>query len=339
MIRVKIVPFFALGALCAYLGVFGDQISTYGAIISEKIPIRGGATMEKVVIYPQETYESEKRICRTGRLFRHKNAKATVLICHGFMCDQYDAGIFRGMFKRSHFNVVTFDFRAHGEQKEGQYCTFGHDEALDVIAAAHFIRNDPGLGKLPLFVYGFSMGAVSAIEGQALDSSLFDAMILDCPFESSEKVIKTGLEGLKFSLGGYTFEVPGRDVLLRYAFHPYVQSLVKTVLRLVSQMDASSMRTHFYPVHPVESIKKIRVPCFFIHCKNDEKVSVDQVKAVYNGAAGYKKLWITNGRRHCDSPIYDPEEYTKRVREFLYQVIEDQLDMSSHKQIFEDEKL
>jgi pimeloyl-ACP methyl ester carboxylesterase len=337
MIWVRIVPFFALGALVFNLGICGSQASPYGAIISERMPARNGTTLEQVAIYPQETYGSEKKICRTGRLFRHKDARATVIICHGFMCDQHDAGIFRGMFKRSHFNVMTFDFRAHGKNRDGQYCTFGYDEALDVIAAALFIRNDPELSKLPLFVYGFSMGAVSAIEAQALDSSLFDAMILDCPFESSEKVIKTGLEGLKFTLCGYTFEVPGRDVLLRYAFHPYVQSLVKTVLRLVSQMDASSMKTNFCPVRPVDSIKKITVPCFFIHCKNDEKVSVNQVKAVYDGAAGYKKLWITNGRRHCDSPIYDPEEYTERVREFLYQVLEDRLDMSSHNHIFEDE--
>ena len=300
-------------------GVVGDCIdyARYGEIVSEKKQMTNGTTMEKVVIYPKEYHDSPNTISRDGLLVRHNNAKATVLICHGFMCDQYDAGMLRGMFKRSHYNVMTFDFRGHGKKNQGQYCTFGRDEALDVIAAAKFVRNHPELKDMPLFVYGFSMGAVSAIEAQSLDKTLFDAMILDCPFESSEKVIKTGLDGLKFSAFGYSFEIPGRNLLERYAFHPYVQSLVKTVLRIVSQMDATQMRTNFCPVHPVESIKKVTVPIFFIHCKNDEKVSFDQVKAVFDGAAGWKQVWLSEGRRHCDSAIYNPEEYARRVREFL----------------------
>src|SRR5581483_2362404 len=192
------------------------------------------------------------------------------------------------------------------------------------------------LKEYPLFVYGFSMGAVSAIEAQALHGGLFDGMILDCPFESSEKVIKTGLEGLKFSLLGYEFEFPGRNLLQRYAFHPYVQSLVKTVLRLVSQMDASKVRTNFCPVHPVESIKKVSVPCFFIHCKNDEKVGIDQVKAVYEGALGYKKLWLTHGRWHCDSGVYNPKRYAQQVRQFLRDVLTGKYKELPQKEIIED---
>jgi hypothetical protein len=87
-------------------------------------------------------------------------------------------------------------------------------------------------------------------------------------------------------------------------------------------MDATKMRTNFCPVHPIESIKKITVPVFFIHCKNDEKVSVDQVKAVYSGAAGWKRMWLTNGRRHCDSAIFNPEGYAQRVREFCNNVVD-----------------
>jgi hypothetical protein len=355
MVRPIIVPLldgirkYAIIGLLSLLGgffsvIFGDNdleanlyTSSYGSVISGKKLMSNGTTLEKVVIFPQEQHGSEKKIKRNGLLFQHKNAKATVLICHGFMCDKYDAGMFRGMFKRSMFNVMTFDFRGHGKENNGQYCTFGRDEALDVIAAARFLRSHPELKDMPLFVYGFSMGAVSAIEAQALVTRLFDAMILDCPFDSSEKVIKTGLDGLRFSIFGYEFEIPGRNLLEKYAFHPYVQSLVKTVLRLVSQMDATSMRTNFCPVHPVESIKKITVPCFFIHCKNDEKVSVEQVRSIYEGAAGWKQWWLSGGRRHCDSAIYQPEEYARRVREFLVRILRGHLHTVRSGEIIEDE--
>jgi pimeloyl-ACP methyl ester carboxylesterase len=293
----------------------------HGEVVPYKTKTENGLTVEHVMLYPQERHDSVERIVRNGVLARSDDAVATILVCHGFMCDKYDVGMLRKIFKKKQFNVMTFDFRAHGQESKGQYCTFGRDEALDVIAAARFLRNHPDIQDKPLFAYGFSMGAVSAIEAQALEGSLFDAMILDCPFDSSEKVIKTGLEGLKCSMFGYEFDLPGRDFLQKYAFHPYVQALVKAVLKTVAQMDATCINTNFCPLYPAESAKKIKVPVFLIHCKNDQKVSVEQVKRVYEGVAGYKRLWITNGRRHYDSFFYNPEKYTEQVREFYNQVI------------------
>src|SRR3990172_108970 len=314
------------------------QENTYGYVVPEKTKMSDGVVVEHVVLYPQEGHDSLEKITRNGMLARCDNAKATILICHGFMCDKYDVGILRKVFKKSQFNVMTFDFRAHGQDSQGQYCTFGRDEALDVIAAAKFLSNHPDLQGVPLIAYGFSMGAVSAIEAQALSLDLFDAMILDCPFESSEKVIKSGLEGLKGSVFGYEFDLPGKDFLQKYAFHPYVQALVKAVLKTVAQLDATGVNTNFCPLYPAESAKKIVVPVFFIHCKNDQKVSVEQVKHVYEGAAGFKRLWLTNGRRHYDSFFYNPEKYIEQVREFCSQVINDDISEMPQEGIIEDDE-
>jgi esterase/lipase len=90
-------------------------------------------------------------------------------------------------------------------------------------------------------------------------------------------------------------------------------------------------------VYPGESIKKVSVPCFFIHCKNDEKIGVESVKNIYNNAAsGYKKLWITNGRHHFDSYFYAPERYTSEVRQFLAQVLDGTARNNEFKQVIED---
>lgn len=310
----------------------------HGHVVPEKTKIANGTIVEHVVLYPQEAHDSSNRIARHGILARNEGAKATILVCHGFMCDKYDVGMLRRIFKKSHFNVMTFDFRAHGQDGNGQYCTFGRDESLDVIAAAKFLRNHSELGGMPLYAYGFSMGAVSAIEAQSLCSDLFDAMVLDCPFDSSERVIKTGLEGLKCSIFGYEFDAPGKDLLQKYAFHPYVQALVKAVLKTVAQMDTTGVNTNFCPLYPAESVKKIVVPVFFIHCKNDQKVSVDQVKRVYDGAAGYKRLWLTNGRRHYDSFFYNPEKYTEQVRQFYNQVINGDIPGMPQEGIVEDDE-
>lgn len=310
----------SLGMLAVWATAHAESIpvSSYGSIIKKQINAIKGAQVETVELLAQHSGGSEKKIKRKGILVKYPNAKATVLICHGFMCDKFDTGFLRNIFSGGKFNTMSFDFRGHGDDKEGQRCTFGRDEAYDVIAAARFLRSHPDLKYKPVYVYGFSMGAVSAIEAQAKDGSLFDAMVLDCPFDSSENIIKKNLNNIKFSLFGYQFNMPGRSLLTRYAFHPYIQSLVTAMLRAVTKIEPSKVDVHICPVHPAESIKMVSAPCFFIHCKNDEKVSVTQVKNVFDSAASdHKKLWVTNGRRHYDSYFYNPEKYTDEVRGFL----------------------
>jgi pimeloyl-ACP methyl ester carboxylesterase len=281
---------------------------------------------EMVTFAVQESESSSVVLQRTGVLVCHPDAQATIIICHGFMCDKYDVGFIRCLFPLGKYNFLTFDFRAHGECIEGQCCTFGKNEALDVLGAARYVRSIESIKDKPLFVYGFSMGAVASIEAQAKIEKaekipLFDAMILDCPFDSSDNVLKKTIEGLKFSIFGYEFPMPGRDILQRYAFHPHVQRFIRVLLKTIAYVDMRNVNTYLCPLNPVESVKNITVPCFFIHCKNDEKISIASVRSVYEGASGYKRLWITDGRRHFDSLFYNPEVYSHHLNTFLSGVL------------------
>jgi len=326
----------ALFYVCVYgESVFGYSSVVYGDIISRDENSIPGSIIEKIALYPRKMANSHERIMRKAVLIRRKKSKGTVLIAHGFMCTKEDVAFLRSLFPN--FNCMTFDMRAHGENKKGQYCTFGRDEAFDVMAAGRFLRNHPDLRKNPLLVYGFSMGAVASIEAQAKDSNLFDGMILDCPFDTTESIIKSGLDNMKLSLFGYEFGIPGRSLLQKYVFHPYVQSFVKTLLRTVAKMDTKSIKSFMYPLYPAESIKKVFAPMLVIHCRNDEKVSVPAVKRVFNNASSkYKKLWLTNGRRHYDSFFYNPEAYARRVGKFANKVVSGQLISRKKKKIIED---
>ncbi len=305
-------------------------------IVHSSKPIEGGF-IEEFTVFSKESACSNKKIARKGQLVRYHNAEATVVICHGFMCDKYDIAFLRQLFPKGKFNVVTFDFRGHGEERTGQHCTFGRDEIFDIEAAVAYVKNNPDLKGLPCLAYGFSMGAASAIEAQARNQSLFDAMILDCPFDSSENVVKRGIDDLKISAFGYEFGMPGRSLLQKYAFHPHVQAFVKNILRCITALDPRNISINMCRVYPGESVKKISVPCFFIHCKNDEKIGVESVKSIYNNAAsGYKKLWITEGRHHFDSYFYAPELYTTQVRQFLSKVLDGTARNNDFKEIKED---
>jgi len=312
------------------------QITSYGYVATRESALSENAEIEKVVLSSRKCAQSDEKIMRFGILLKRKNAKATILFCHGFTCNKYDIGFLRYLFKD--YNCMTFDFRAHGENIGGQCCTFGKNEAYDVISAAKFLRTHPDLKGLPLLVYGFSMGAVASIEAQAKDSSLFDAMILDCPFDSAENVFKRGLENKKLSIFGYEFNIPGKSILQKYVFHPYVQSFVKAFLRAVANFDSRNIRTFMSPLRPSESMKKISIPCLLIHCKNDEKISVDSIKTVYyNACSKYKKLWVTNGRSHYDSFFYNPEKYAQKVRSFTNKVVTGAIYKKNKHRIVEDE--
>ncbi|MFC1842284.1 alpha/beta hydrolase [Candidatus Dependentiae bacterium] len=320
LLLVFILLFYKVADFCAPKLHGGQVLKNCGYVLSRDMHAIKGAEVEKVVLYSKKCENSDEKIIRNGVLLKRKKAKGTVLICHGFTCDKNDIGFLRYMFKD--YNCMTFDFRAHGENIDGQCCTLGKHEAYDVTAAAKFLRGHPDLQGKPILVYGFSMGSVASIEAQAKDRSLFDAMILDCPFDSAENVIKQGLDNKKISIFGHEFNIPGKRILQKYVFHPYVQSFIKVLLCAVQKLNYRNIKTLIHPVNPSESIKKISIPCLFIYCKNDEKISINSIKSVYyNAASRYKKLWITNGRRHFDSFFYNPEKYTERIRKFTSKVI------------------
>ena len=313
------------------------NVNDFGGIISSKKDPITHAIVEDIALRVPKIHNSDEKITRFGKLVRYPQAKATILVCHGLMTEKDDVGFLRHMFPQGRYNFMTFDFRAHGENRAGQRCTLGRDEALDVITAAQFLKYHPHLNQKPVIVYAFSMGAVAAIEAQAQNENCFAAMILDCPFDSSENMIKRCLSNLQFTFLGYDFAMPACGLLQKYAFHPYVQTLIKGMLKTISHFDTQNIDIQVYPINPAISIKKVTVPCFFIHCKNDEKIPIDAVKAIYEGASTpYKNLLITNGRRHFDSYFYNPERYIKEVRNFIDIVLNNSLDTQKWHQIIED---
>lgn len=284
--------------------------------------IKPEGTLEKISFHSAVNSESHETILRNGYLLKRKNARGVVFILNGFMCTKYDSSFLRTMLFPD-FHVVTFDFRAHGDDVDcNQCCTFGRDEAYDVLGAVNAIKARPDLKDLPRIAYGFSMGGVAAIEAQAAHPDLFNLMIIDCAYDRSKNVIKKGLENMRFSLFGYKFSLPGRSFLEKYAFHPYIQTLLKTLLKTVANMDATTTNTYIFPLNPVNSVKKITVPCFFIHCKHDEKVPVEAAKNLYNNAAGFKRLWQTAGRHHFDSLFFNFDKYLYKIKHFINIVLD-----------------
>ncbi|KKP35458.1 MAG: hypothetical protein UR26_C0004G0005 [candidate division TM6 bacterium GW2011_GWF2_32_72] len=274
---------------------------------------------------------SKESITLQGNLVKRNNAKYNVLICHGYMIDYEQVSFLRHIFPEA--NILTFGFRGHSKQNKDQVCSIGKHESLDVAAAVKYFKSIPEFKGKPLFVYAFSMGAVASILAQHKDPTLFDAMVLDCPYDTAYNVVARGLDDTRFKLFGYEFGIPGKNLLKKLAFNRFTQPIVQYVLIAGGR----TVKTHMECVDTVEAAKKISVPTFYISCKNDGKVPPVAIKNIYeNTASSFKRLWITEGRHHFDSYFHSPEKYTYNVRKFVNNVVSRKFDKKEIGKIKED---
>ncbi len=286
---------------------------------------------DEVVLQVSENDKGDISL-RRGELITRPNAPATVIIFHGFKCKRSDVRPLR-TFMFPDYNTLIFDFRAHGVHAHPQECcSFGVDEVKDVKAAVDFVKTHPLLKNKPVIAYGISMGAAAAIEAQSrYDNSLFDALIIDSPFDSMENVVTRGLNDLRYPIWGFDVLLPLRTLLQKSMYSSLTNGILRTLLRLVG-LDATPVATCLKPVSPIESIKHVTVPCLIIGCGQDATVPVQAFEKVYeNAATDQKELWIVDGTEHLDTFFHRPEEYIHKVRDFLTQILS-QLKMKAWKE-------
>jgi fermentation-respiration switch protein FrsA (DUF1100 family) len=101
----------------------------------------------------------------------------TVLVCHGLAGHKSTPlPLVRWMISAG-YNVMTFDFRAHGES-DGQFTSMGALEQRDVLGAVRWIRENHPEQSHRIVGFGVEMGAAALIaaavdpspEGQAIES-------------------------------------------------------------------------------------------------------------------------------------------------------------------------
>ncbi len=273
-------------------------------------------SQENVLFRSYVDAKKEKMIEREGVLIRRAHPMGTVVMCHGYLGSKKDTIALKHLFP--HYNIFAFDFRAHGERKNGQISTIGRDEAFDVIAAVGVVKSDAVMSNKPVIAFGYSMGAVAAIQAQAMDEDLFDAMILDCPYDSTDNAMDRGLQSMmQISVFGKKITIPGRRFIINHMYDSYAQSITNFFFKMFTRLDSKKVTTKFVKVSPIEAIKKVTVPCFFIHCENDEKVPIAAVESIYANKPGFKRLWITQGTHHFGSYKHNPELYWYKINKFL----------------------
>lgn len=282
-----------------------------------------GIEVQSVKFPVKKHADSDEVFFRKGLLTLRPNALGTVVLCHGYTNNKDETFFFKVLFP--YFNVLAFDFRAHGELTDGQFSTIGRDEIYDVQGAVDFIRSYSNfdLAKKPIIGMGFSMGAVSLLQAQAEFQNLFDMLILDSPFDSSSDCMERSIDlMLKRQIFGRQYQLPFKKLLMKSLYSERWRPVVNKVFYAATGINPNKIPTKFVPVTPVEKVANITIPTFFIICENDNKVKVECVQRLYGGVnSPFKRLWVTQGIKHCGSCLTQPEEYFRKVNTFVLKVL------------------
>ncbi|MCD4686395.1 MAG: lysophospholipase, partial [Anaerolineae bacterium] len=154
------------------------------------------------------------------------------------------------------FNVLMFDFRAHG-RSEGETVTIGALEQADLFGALDYLAAEYDITRVG--VLGLSMGAGVTLMVAAQDTRIV-ALVVDGAYPSLARLLTGYLRARK---------LPG----------PLARGCARLILW------AGSLRTGYqiYRANPADLVARITAPTLFIHGDQDTFVSPDEV-AVLRGA-------------------------------------------------------
>jgi fermentation-respiration switch protein FrsA (DUF1100 family) len=225
-----------------------------------------------------------------GWLVPHPQARGNVIFCHGHGRNRGHVSSLLPVLHSLRLNVLTFDFRGHGDSP-GHTLTFGHREVGDLLGAAAFLRERfPGR---PLLVIGVSYGA--AVTLQAL-SQLSD-------------VAGVWSEG-SFSRLSNVVEKPARLFALVPA------GLRRGLLSVYDSLGWIDCGFHVRDINPIDRLAGVRVPIYFCHARQDELVPFAEGEALYAAYTGPKEHWWVEAT-HYNVRQRHRDEYLRRLRSFL----------------------
>jgi len=213
--------------------------------------------------------------------------RPVVLVTHGFNANKENFLLPAVMLHQEGYEVVLFDFRAHGNS-DGQTTTFGLREAADVKAVHDWIRATfPGR---PVYALGYSMGGSAVVHAAARDG-LFDKIALDSTFASLE------------------------DVAFATLLHPFgpLGSPIWALGRLWGSVWTGVDLARHFPAERIGALTSR--PLLLIHGTADRLIPSAQTVQLYEWAGRRAELWLVPGAGHVGT--VDHPEYRQRLARFF----------------------
>jgi fermentation-respiration switch protein FrsA (DUF1100 family) len=213
-----------------------------------------------------------------------RRSGSTVVICHGAGIGKVSALPLLANFLPHGFNVLMFDFRAHGGSG-GQVVSFGDNERRDVLGAVAWLRRTHPLQATKVFGLGIETGGAALI-GAAADpgpaGQSIDAVAVYGCFDSFPELTRS---------------------LADDRFVPPFNWLFSRVGLAMADLQTGADLTNFSPGREIQSIWPR--PVFVVSGSKDIDFPMEMGRELYESAAEPKSFRWLNGATTADL-INDP---------------------------------
>lgn len=214
----------------------------------------------------------------------------TVVFCHGYSGDKSPDLEYVPWLRDAGLNVLLFDFRAHGDS-EGSFTTLGYFERRDLVSAMNWLHTR---GIDNVVVMGFSMGGAVALL-TAVECPAILGVISDSGFASLRDLIL--------------------DQAKKRGMPRFLASLISNYVLFLSFIRTGANLSSIAPEFAISRISPR--PVLIIHGGADTDVPVNHAQMLFDAARGPKELWIVPNAAHRRVDAAEPDEYRRRVLEFL----------------------
>jgi len=211
-----------------------------------------------------------------------------VIILHGHG-GSYDLDLYRApALHEAGFNVLLFDFRAHG-RSEGMHMTFGYEERRDVLGAIEFLHQQ-GVNHIGLL--GFSYGGIVSM-----------LVTPGCP-DVQALITDGGPARMRTAIAARGVEMG------------FPSWMTKPIAWLIISISSMRLRVNLFYYEPIRWVDKITPrPILFIHGDLDQYLP--DFDDLYEAARQPKELWRLSDAGHTTASQLYPEEHIRRVVEFF----------------------
>ena len=283
-LRLASLAFLSLALTLALL----DLYASYRWVTSFQHPMRivpsGDWLRENNIPYQEIELTAADGIKLAAWYTPSQNGRV-ILLAHGYSGHRPED--IQVMFAQNGYGVLAWDFRAHGAS-DGDISTLGYYEQLDVEAALEYVLAQPDVKHVG--AWGGSMGAATMLLSAAKHPEI-EAVISDSAFPSLEEIMKLNTP----------FKI----------MQPFVLSFGS----FFSGAEIDQVR-------PVNEIGKISPRAVFIIDGWDgAAIAMNSPYRLYDAADEPKLLWAEDGVPHLGTYGHAPQEYEKRVIEFLGQYL------------------
>ena len=219
-----------------------------------------------------------------------------VLLFHGVSDNRDGMAGHAEMLLRHGYSVVMMDARAHGAS-EGAMATYGWKEREDTRAVIRALleKDTPHC----LFALGESMGAAIALQSAGVEPRI-EAVVAESAFRDLNEV-SYDYAGLRFS-----------PLLGKTLFRPAAAAAVHAAEK------EGGFRAE--DVSPEKAVAARPFPVLLICGLRDHNIPPRHSKAIYKAAIGAKELWLVPGAGHTQALGTAPQEFERRVVEFLEKI-------------------